>query len=181
MSSIKIKIKNTDRKEGLAVSKFFGKPTLPKEWISGFNDTTMFFLQINLGDIAKFDKNNKLPHEGFLYFFLDTQDEQSLKCDVRYYKGVSRVIVDDFNSVVPGYEHFVKEVLIEFEEAEDDAKGTKLLGVSSNPHYQNESETLLLQFDPTDPGLGIFKKFKGLYFFFEEENKNDFSKVTLKQ
>lgn len=181
MSAIKLKIKKNKGKHDLGVSKFFGKPTLPQKW-NDFNDTTIFFLQINLEEIKNFDKDNKLPHEGYLYFFLDVEDEYAVTCDVRYFKGIPDAVVDDFNSIVPGYEQYDKEVLVEFEECEDDEMGTKLLGYPADWNYMDEPRKLLLQFDPLDAGLGLFEQIDGLfYFFFDEKDENDFSKVTLQE
>ena len=179
MSAIKIKIKKEKGKHDLGVSKFFGKPTLPAEW-NDFSDTTIFLLQINLEEIKNLDKENKLPHEGYLYFFLDVEDEYAVTCDVRYYKGIPTVVMDDFNCVVSGYEQYNDEILVEFEEVEDDATGTKLLGVPADWNYQDEPRKLFLQFDPLDPGLGIFEYIDGLfYFFFYEKDEKSFEKVTL--
>ena len=179
MSAIKLKIKKNEGKHDLGVSKFFGRPTLPAEW-NDFGDTTIFLLQINLEEIKDLDKENKLPHEGYLYFFLDVEDEYAVTCDVRYYKGIPTVVMDDFNSIVPGYEQYNDEILVEFEEAEDDATGTKLLGVPADWNYQDEPRKLLLQFDPLDPGLGLFEHIDGLfYFFFDEKDEKSFEKVTL--
>ena len=47
-------------------------------------------------------------------------------------------------------------------------------------NYQDEPKKLLLQFDPLDPGLGIFEYVDGLfYFFFDEKEGNNFEKVIL--
>lgn len=63
-------------------SKFGGKPHLPKDFVwpyyegADFEDVTKnrplsFLAQINLEEIAEFDKDNQLPHKGMLYFFYE--------------------------------------------------------------------------------------------------------------
>ena len=181
MSAIRLKLKNNTGNHDLGVSKFLGKPVLPHEWIDEFDETVLFLLQINLEEIKDLDKDNKLPHKGHLYFFLDTVDgDYSLHPIVRYYDGIPTDVVDDFNSIVPGYEDYIEEYLIEFESIDDGANCTKLLGYPSDWNYQDEPKKLLLQFDPLDPGIEIFDYIDGLfYFFFGENDEKDFSKVTL--
>lgn len=57
-------------------SKWFGSPDFPEGWEYPdiFDDNgepwpLTFVCQIRCADIAKFDKENLLPHEGMLYFF----------------------------------------------------------------------------------------------------------------
>lgn len=65
-------------------SKFGGKPYLPKdfEWPyyegEGFdhafkNRPLSFLAQINLEELAGYDKDNQLPHKGMLYFFYELE------------------------------------------------------------------------------------------------------------
>ena len=181
MSAIKLKLKNNNAQHDLGVSKFLGKPVLPHEWVDEFDETVLFLLQINLEEIKDLDRDNRLPHKGYLYFFLDTVDgEYSLRPIVRYYEGEPTDVVDDFNIVVPGYEEYTDEYLVEFELVDDEASGTKLFGTPADWNYQDEPRKLLLQFDPLDPGIELFDYIDGLfYFFFDENDEKDFSKITL--
>ena len=181
MSAIKLTVKKAEGKYDQGRSKFLGNPVLPEKWVNAFDGSVIFLLQIRLEEIKDLDKDNKLPHKGYLYFFLDTVDgDYSLRPIVRYYDGIPTDAVDDFNSVVPGYEDYIEEYLIEFESVDDGDNCTKLLGYPSDWNYQDEPRKLLLQFDPLDPGIEIFDYIDGLfYFFFDENDEKDFSKVTL--
>ena len=73
MSAIGIKIKKAYGDHDPGASKFFGAPTVPEKWLDMFSDDVIFFAQIRLSDIAKLDTENKLPHTGYLYLFLDVE------------------------------------------------------------------------------------------------------------
>ena len=76
--AIKLTLKNTDRVL-FCGSKWWGDPDMPAnmEYPSievtedgeTFDYPLTFICQINCEDIAPFDKENQLPHEGMLYFF----------------------------------------------------------------------------------------------------------------
>ena len=70
MSAIGIKIHKPKGEYDLGASKFFGAPVLPERWLDRFSDDVIFFAQIRLTDIAHLDTENRLPHTGYLYFFL---------------------------------------------------------------------------------------------------------------
>ena len=179
-SSIKIKVKKADEKYDLGASKFFGTPTIPLEWEDDFYDTYIFLCQIRLDDIAKLDKENKLPHKGYLYIFLDTEDgEYDLKPIVRYSEKEPELAYDDFNATVEGYEQYTQAWLMEFCEADEDDDGTKLFGSPSGWYDENEEAELLMQFDPLDSEMGFLDNMDGfLYFFFGEDRKN-FDDITI--
>lgn len=64
--------KSSDRKIKLGSSKIGGAPDLPKnmDWPK-FEDTYLTFIaQLNFSEIKKYDKENLLPENGILYFFL---------------------------------------------------------------------------------------------------------------
>ena len=67
---IAIKINNAC---GVADSKFFGEAYLPESWLDSdeFSLTEVFFCQINLEDVVKYDEQKLLPDKGYLYFFMD--------------------------------------------------------------------------------------------------------------
>ena len=178
---IKLKVKKAEGKHDLGTSKFLGRPTLPKGLAEEFDSSVLFFLQINLEEIKDLDKENLLPHTGYLYFFIDTSDDvYDLKPIVKYFDGIPEEVIDDFNSVVPGYEEYQDEYLVEFELSNEDSSGTKLFGYPSDWNYSDEPNQLLLQFDPLDSEMGIFDMLDGyLYFFFDHDNPLDFDKVIL--
>jgi uncharacterized protein YwqG len=66
-----------DKNLKVGKSKIGGKPDLPQnfEWPRANNIPMLFCAQYNLSDLAKFDKENILPNEGFFYIFLSL-DEQ---------------------------------------------------------------------------------------------------------
>ena len=73
MNAIGIKIKKADGNHDPCTSKFFGAPVLPDGWPEMFSEDIIFFGQIRLSDIAELDTENKLPHTGYLYLFLDIE------------------------------------------------------------------------------------------------------------
>lgn len=181
MSAIRLNIKKAEGQREPNVSRFLGNPVLPDGWVNSFPKTVMFFMQINLADIAKYDKENRLPHKGYLYFFLDTADgEYDLEPIVRYYDGEPLDVVDNFNELVPGYEQYVNEYIIEFEECEDDTDGIRLLGVPNDWNYAEEARQLLLQFDPLTVAedIGIFANIDGLFYFFLNEGEEFHNEVV---
>ena len=97
--AIKITVKKAPEGYDLGASKFFGTPTVPPAWGGDFYDDEIFFCQIKLSDIAELDRENRLPHTGYLYIFLHTEDgKYHLGADVRYHDGESELAIDDFNA-----------------------------------------------------------------------------------
>ena len=158
--AIKLCAKKVEGKHDFGTSKFLGYPVLPEGWENEFDDGVLFLLQINLEEIKDLDKDNLLPHTGYLYFFLDVSDgPYNLRPIVRYFDGEPTSVIDDFNSIVTGYENFVKPYLVTFEETDDSGDGTRLFGEISSQYYEDEDRKLLFQFDPYDPDLGLFPTF----------------------
>lgn len=172
--AIKIEVEKATENQDPSASKFFGSPVVPIEWDGDFYEDEIFFFQIRLKDIAKYDKENRLPHVGFLYVFLYTAEgDYSLQADVRYYKGEPTLVINDFNSVVGGYEKFNQAYLMKFSEADDEEDCTRLFGVPSDWNYQDEAPNLLMQFDPLSSEMGFLDFIDGfLYFFFGKNLKN---------
>ena len=81
--AIKLELKKTERIL-FCGSKWWGDPDMPEnmqyptmevsEDGEKFDYPLTFVCQINCEDIAAFDKENKLPHEGMLYFFAAVDD-----------------------------------------------------------------------------------------------------------
>ena len=67
--AIKITVKKAPEGYDLGASKFFGTPTVPPAWGGDFYDDEIYFCQIKLSDIAELDRENRLPHTGYLYIF----------------------------------------------------------------------------------------------------------------
>ena len=177
--AIGIKITKAGDFYDVGASKFFGAPTIPGEWLDDrFTQDEIFFCQIRLSDIAKIDSENRLPHEGYLYFFLRTANgKYALEAVIRDCLEKPRVAVDRFNECVEGYEHLVDDYLIEFFEVDEDYEGTKLFGTPSSWQYAENSPKLLLQFDPLDTDAGFLSEVDGYLYFFLGEDELDLSQV----
>ena len=164
----------------LGASKFFGTPTVPKTWLEDFDEDEIFLCQLRLADIAALDKENRLPHRGYLYVFLHTGDGNwSLRADVRYSETEPELAIDEFNAAVPGYEGYCDAWLMAFSSVEDDADGIRLLGVPSDWNYMDEPPKLLLQYDPLAGDMGFLDAMDGYLYLFFGADTRDFSAVTL--
>ena len=180
--AIKIKATKAPKEYDLGVSKFFGTPTIPNEWLQDFDEDTIFFCQIRLEDIAKYDKENRLPHTGYLYIFLDTYEgEYNLVPIVRYYAGEPDTVVDGFNAEVADYERFDEAWLMEFEGTDEEEICTRLFGAPSDWNYEDEPPKLLMQFDPLDNEMGFLDHLDGFIYFFFGEDESNFNEVMLQE
>lgn len=177
--AIKISTKKAEKGYYLGASKFFGTPTVPDKWTADFYEDEIFFCQIGLCDIASLDADCNLPHTGYLYVFLHTEDgDYNLRADVRYYNGEPNVALDDFNAEVQGYEHFTQAWLMDFEVVDGAYDGTKLFGTASDWNYEEDEPRLLMQFDPLDNDMGFLDFLDGYLYLLL--NDNDLSKTTLR-
>lgn len=178
--AIGIKVKKAPGHYDLGVSKFFGTPTVPLAWEGDFYEDEIFLCQINLADIAHLDKENRLPHTGYLYIFLHTDGgDYNLEADVRYFDGEPELAIDDFNLEVEGYERFNDAYLMEFSEVDENEVCTRLFGVPSDWNYEDEPSKLLLQFDPLDSEMEFLDYLDGFLYFFFGKDENDLEGVTL--
>lgn len=167
MSAIGITIKKADGEHDPGASKFFGAPVLPAGWPDRFSDDVIFFAQLRLADIAELDTENRLPHTGYLYLFLDTEMVCGYQAMAYYYDGESRVVVDDFNEIEPRFAHLNEDWLMSFAPAGEASDGIQLFGVPSSG-YETDEE-LLLQFDLLAENTGFLNHIDGYaYFFFGE-------------
>jgi uncharacterized protein YwqG len=113
-----------------------------------FDYPLTFVCQINCEDIAALDPDEKLPHEGMLYFFAaidkwigydsPTQNDfgewSKGHFVVKYAKNINFETFQSCMMVGEEGESLTEpELEICFEQCDDDAEGIKLLGVSSNP------------------------------------------------
>lgn len=130
------------------------------------DDPMTFICQIRLEDIAPYDPQNRLPHEGMLYFFgcldyfmgnLDALAQPGMgEWDERYFKVLysptcnnlhtHRIVYDD------GTEFGLEAEQITFSECHDKEEGFKLLGKPYLDEIEEQYEgwTSLLQIDEED-------------------------------
>jgi len=166
--AIRLTVKETDRVL-FCGSKWWGDPDMPEamEYPMTEDYPLTFVCQINCEDIAKFDPEGKLPHEGMLYFFAALDQwlgyESPLENGigewpkghfvVKYAKEInfetfrSCIMVDEDDNPITEPERE-----IEFSECADDADGIKLLGVPFYEEIRMEYPEMinLLQLDEDD-------------------------------
>ncbi len=180
--AIKITARKAPEKYDSSLSKFFGIPTVPLAWDGDFYDDELFFCQIRLSDIAELDRENRLPHTGYLYIFLHTEDgKYHLGADVRYYDGEPQLAIDDFNASVEGYERFTQAYLMEFSLADEEEICTRLFGVPSDWNYADVPPKLLFQYDPLDNEMEFLDTLDGFVYLFFGQDEGDFSQITLQE
>lgn len=159
-------------------SKFFGPPAIPAWMESQIAEDEVFLAQIRLSDIAALDTDNVLPHEGWLYFFVKTEDSSAWSPKqgvVRYSKERPTVIIDDFNAASPVPEGMNHTWLVDFEPVEADAPGMKLLGVPYDWNYADPAPMLLFQYDPLKSPAPFLSEMDGVVYFFADEDRTHFT------
>ena len=165
--AIKLTLNQTERVL-FCGSKWWGDPDMPEnmqyptievtEDGEKFDYPLTFVCQINCEDIAAFDTENKLPHEGMLYFFAaidkwigydspttnDLGEWSKGHFVVKYAKTInfetfqSCMLVDDEDQTLTE-----RELEIVFSECADDEKCIKLLGTPSDPAVTQKYPDLL--------------------------------------
>lgn len=176
-NAIGITVKKAPEGYDLGASKFFGTPTVPAEWVNEFDENEMFFCQIRLSDIAELDRENKLPHTGYLYIFLDISSFP-YKSRVLYYDGEPDTAIDDFNADVSGAEMRTDAWLMNFAAVEDDAEGIKLFGLPADWSYDEYPPKLLMQYDPLASDMGFRDSIDGFAYFAFAEGSDKLEDVT---
>ena len=179
--AIALKVRRADSGEKIdeGCSKFFGAPVLPKSLLYNYPDDCVFLLQINCEELASLDPENRLPHEGYLYFFLDAEmyPSDDLYIFVDHTTDIPEYIVDDFNENSPIDEGLNEPYIITFEQVDANYDATKLLGVPSN--YVDEHDDrppMLLQYDPLDFDVPFLSTCDGYaYVFFGEDEESKFT------
>lgn len=158
-------------------SKWFGDPDMPEnmqyptvevtEEGETYDYPLTFICQINCEDIAPYDKEGRLPHEGMLYFFAALDEWLGYESAthnglgewpkgefvVKYTKSInfetfqSCILVDDEDQPLTD-----PELEIVFSECDDTADGIKLLGVPffEDVRQQYPDMINLLQLDEND-------------------------------
>ena len=175
--AIGFKLKKTERVLFCA-SKWWGDPDFPEQMEyptvtvtdedgDTFDYPLTFICQINCEDIAPFDPENRLPHEGMLYFFgaideyigYDSPTHNGIgewpkgQFVVKYAKSINFETFQSCMMVGEEGESLTEpELEICFEQCEDDAEGIKLLGVSCKADTQAKYPELLnlLQLDKNE-------------------------------
>lgn len=175
--AIGIKVKKMDGKTDPGVSKFFGDPTIPAAWAEKWSDDVIFFCQIKLSDMAALDTQNRLPHTGYLYIFLDVEVYPYTPM-VYYYDGEPDMMLDDFNEVEPTFAHLTEGFKMEFSPVSDDADGIKLFGVPADWSYDEPAPKLLMQFDPLAADMGFLDNIDGYAYFFFGKDEKDLDEVN---
>ncbi|MGN0813850.1 MAG: hypothetical protein ACI4MH_01305 [Candidatus Coproplasma sp.] len=175
--AIGIKVKKAEPNAGPATSKFFGDPVVPNAWVNNWSDDVIFFCQIRLADLTDYDRENRLPHIGYLYIFLDTEVFPYTPM-IYYYEGEPDTVIDDFNSFEPQFSHLTTAFDMEFYETEDDADGIKLLGTPSDWNYDEPMPALFMQYDPLAADMGFLDEIDGFAYFLFVEN-NDLVNIRL--
>lgn len=177
--AIGMTLKKAAGQHDLGASKFFGTPTIPGDWLEELDENLLFLAQIRLADIAELDKENRLPHTGYLYFFVDSAAHmgEEAQAVVRYSPEEPDTAVDEFNDdfEIPDT---TEDWLITFSEVDDSESGNKLLGDPCGWGYE-DAPKLLLQYDPlATEGVNFMNVVDGFGFFFYGEDSDDFSAVT---
>ncbi len=163
--AIKINLRKATEDDSFDTSRFFGAPVIPEEWEERFDDDVVFLGQINLEEIARFDEENRLPHKGWLYFFVDTA-KTPYKAIVEYYDGDPEIIVEDFNECVPDFEHLNEDYIATFEPCDEFDPCTRLFGGPTMPLSEfTGTEPLLLQYDPYEEA-GFMQFVDGFIYIF---------------
>jgi uncharacterized protein YwqG len=165
--AIRLTLKKTERIL-FCGSKWWGDPDMPESMqyptVAGFEDgetfdyPLTFICQINCEDIAALDPENKLPHEGMLYFFAAVDkwlgyDSPTANDRGEWVRGhfvvkyAKTINFETFQSCMmvgeEGESLTEPELEICFELCEDDAEGIKLLGVSSKPEVGDKYPEML--------------------------------------
>lgn len=169
--AIKLELKRTERIL-FCGSKWWGDPDMPENMQYPTMEVTedgetydyplTFICQINCEDIAPFDKENRLPHEGMLYFFAAVDDYIGYESPVHNPAGEwpkGRVMLKYAKTI--NFETFQtcmlvgdedeqlteNELEIVFSECEDEAEGIKMLSNDLPDGYPDHINLLKLVSD----------------------------------
>ena len=163
--AIKVNIRPT-QDSLVGQSHWWGFPDLPEsvDWpANNDGDLLTFICQIRMDEIAQFDPEGLLPHEGMMWVFADMDyflGDMDARCNGigewqrDSYKVIYQKEVDELHTHEYYWEDGSPTVLpaeaIDFEKTDESEYGLKLLGMPSMTEgYENENEGLLslLQID----------------------------------
>lgn len=191
--AIQLSFKRTERILFCA-SKWWGDPDMPANMEYPTIEVTedgetydyplTFLCQINCEDIAPFDTEGKLPHEGMLYFFAAVDKWHGFDSPttngvgewakgnlvVKYAKTINFetfntcMLTDDDDQSLTD-----PELEITFSECADDADVCRIFGASEDAELLNflripSDQTLELAFEPDGKALNILIKESDLHF-----------------
>ena len=169
--AIKLTLEKTERIL-FCGSKWWGDPDMPEnmqyptmevnEEGETFDYPLTFVCQINCEDIAPFDKEGRLPHEGMLYFFAAIDDYIGYESPVQNPTGEwpkGRLVVKYAKSI--NFETFQTcmlvgdedeqltepELTITFSECEDTENGIKMLAGCTDENYPDHVSLLQIASD----------------------------------
>lgn len=171
--AIKLTLERTERIL-FCGSKWWGDPDMPENMQYPSMEVTedgetydyplTFICQINCEDIARFDTDGRLPHEGMLYFFAAMDDyigyESPLhnpvgewpkgRLVVKYAKSINFETFQTCMLVGDEDEQLTEpELGIIFSECSDDEEGIKMLCSSSDPDYPDHVSLMEIVSDMT--------------------------------
>ena len=166
--AIKVNIRPT-QDSLVGQSHWWGFPDLPEsvDWpVNNDGDLLTFICQIRMDEIAQFDPEGLLPHEGMMWFFADMDyflGDMDARCNGigewqrDSYKVIYQKEVDELHTHEYYWEDGSLAVLeaerITFEDVGEEDFGFKLLGMPAMTEgYENENEGMLslLQLDEED-------------------------------
>lgn len=169
--AIKITLQKTERIL-FCSSKWWGDPDLPEnmqyptmevnEGGESSEYPLTFICQVNCEDLAAFDPEGKLPHEGMLYFFGAIDELIGYDSPVRTILGEwpkGRMVVKYAKNI--NFETFQSSILVDednqsltepelemvFSVCDDNAPGIKMLGCSTEADEETKDLVNLLQID----------------------------------
>ena len=177
--AIALKVRKVEPGEQIdeGCSKFFGSPCLPTA-DDPYPDDGVFFAQIRCEDLRDLDPECRLPHEGYLYFFLDAEmyPSDDLYMMVNHTLEEPKYIINDYNEEC-NIKGLTDTYVITFEKVDAGYSGTKLLGYPSNDVDDNDDRGgLLLQYDPLEFDVPFLSTCDGYAFvFFGDGEENKFS------
>lgn len=164
-------------------SKWWGDPDFPENMQYPMLDDypLTFICQINCEDIASYDVDNLLPHEGMLYFFGAIDEYLGYDSPIKNGEGewpkghvmvkyAKSINFETFQTCMmvgdEGEQLTEAEMEIVFSECSDDASGIRMLGAASFEGASEEMKSLinLFQIDEGDITLNIMIKESDLKF-----------------
>ncbi len=171
-NAIKIRVEKAPVEYDYGRSKFFGDPTIPSQWEDRFAEDIIFFAQIRLEELAPFDKENRLPHTGYLYFFMDTE-AYPYDVWIDHFDGEPDMLLGEFNDAEPQFAHLNQAWLMRFEECDEYDDGMKLFGLPASQVDEAEEDVpLLLQFDPLEAPMGFLQHIDGYAYIFSDPKES---------
>ena len=169
--AIRLELKRTERIL-FCGSKWWGDPDMPEnmqyptievtEDGESYDYPLTFLCQINCEEIAQYDPQGKMPHEGMLYFFAAADDYTGYESPVhnpegewpkgrimvKYAKSINFETFQTCMLVGDGDEQLTEpELEIVFSQCDDDAEGIKMLSLSVPEGYPEHISLLHLVSD----------------------------------